>query len=146
VTHFVSVHQPNTCSCNANASLNVAASGAVPTTTVSIQHEINTYAHKTQALKTQAHKMQAPHWKMTPEITLLALMALERLHAAHLFLCRKCSHNILPLHNLQYGLNLPCSHVRRLLANAVTVNEGELMRSCTGILFILLKILFMSVI
>ncbi len=90
--------------------------------------------------------MQAPHWKMTPETTLLALMALERLHAAHLFLCRKCSHNILPLHNLQYGLNLPCSHVRRLIADAVTVNEGESMRSCTGILLILLKILFMSVI
>jgi hypothetical protein len=38
----VCVHETNTCTCTTNASLYVAASGAVSATTVSIQHEINT--------------------------------------------------------------------------------------------------------
>ena len=37
----VCVHETNTCTCTTNASLYVAASGAVSATTVSIQHEIN---------------------------------------------------------------------------------------------------------
>ena len=41
-TTNVSVHETNTCTCTANASLYVAASRAVSATTVSIQHEINT--------------------------------------------------------------------------------------------------------
>ena len=36
------------------------------------------------------------------------------LHIEHLFLCRKCAHNMLPLQSLQYGRNFPCSQVRRL--------------------------------
>jgi len=33
-----------------------------------------------------------------------------QINLAHLFLCRKCVHNIEPLHSLQYGPNFPCTH------------------------------------
>ena len=46
--------------------------------------------------------------------TILPVPTLERLQIPHLFLCRKCSHNMLPLQSLQYGRNFPCSQVRRL--------------------------------
>lgn len=51
--------------------------------------------------------------RMMPPLEVAPVETLEALQAAHLFLCRKCAHSMLPLHSLQYGLNLPCSQVLR---------------------------------
>ena len=65
--------------------------------------------------KTHALEAQTPHsmTRMMPPLEVAPVETLEALQVAHLFLCRKCAHSMLPLHSLQYGLNLPCSQVLR---------------------------------